>query len=89
VAKAYITACHFFAYFLIRAFCFFYGWDICISKIAQIAKEHGGIARFIQISCLGASASSSSRMLRAKAAAEEAVLREFPEVSICCSFHLL
>ncbi|KAH7691922.1 NADH dehydrogenase (ubiquinone) 1 alpha subcomplex subunit 9 protein [Dioscorea alata] len=50
--------------------------------LAVIAKEHGGIARFIQVSCLGASTSSSSRMLRAKAAAEEAVLREFPEATI-------
>lgn len=36
--------------------------------------------RFIQVSCLGASPSSPSRMLRAKAAAEEAILREIPEV---------
>lgn len=46
----------------------------------QIAKEHGGIMRYIQVSCLGASPSSASRMLRAKAAAEEAVLKELPEV---------
>lgn len=36
--------------------------------------------RFVQMSCLGASPSSPSRMLRAKAAAEESVLREFPTV---------
>ena len=36
--------------------------------------------RFIQVSCLGASSSSPSRYLKAKAAAEEAVLRELPEV---------
>ena len=47
----------------------------------QIAKEHGGIMRFIQVSCLGASPSSPSRMLRAKAAGEEALLQEFPEVN--------
>lgn len=46
----------------------------------QIAKEHGGIMRFIQVSCLGVSPTSPSRMLRAKAAAEEAVARELPEV---------
>lgn len=51
-------------------------------QLAMIAKEHGGIMRFIQVSCLGASPSSSSRMLRAKAAAEEAVLRELPEATI-------
>lgn len=36
--------------------------------------------RFIQLSCLGASKSSPSRMLQAKAAAEESILRELPEV---------
>lgn len=51
-------------------------------QLAMIAKEHGGIMRFIQVSCLGASSSSPSRMLRAKASAEEAVLREFPEATI-------
>ena len=38
--------------------------------------------RFIQVSSLGASASSPSRMLRAKAAGEESVLKEFPEATI-------
>ncbi|KAJ1397872.1 NmrA-like domain [Sesbania bispinosa] len=51
-------------------------------QLAKISKEHGGIMRFIQVSCLGASPSSPSRMLRAKAAAEEAVLRELPEATI-------
>lgn len=51
-------------------------------NIKQIAKEDGGIMRFIQVSCLGASSSSPSRMLRAKAAAEESVLRVFPEVNL-------
>ncbi|XP_077229390.1 NADH dehydrogenase [ubiquinone] 1 alpha subcomplex subunit 9, mitochondrial-like [Tasmannia lanceolata] len=51
-------------------------------QLAMIAKEHGGIMRFIQVSCLGASSSSPSRMLRAKASAEEAILRELPEATI-------
>ncbi|KAL7200961.1 hypothetical protein ACSBR1_032805 [Camellia fascicularis] len=51
-------------------------------QLAVIAKEHGGIMRFIQVSCLGASSSSPSRMLRAKAAAEEAIMREIPEATI-------
>lgn len=55
---------------------------ICALQLGQIAKEHGGIMRFIQISCLGASPSSPSRFRRAKAAAEEAVLRELPEVKL-------
>lgn len=50
--------------------------------LAMIAKEHGGIMRFIQVSCLGASPTSASRMLKAKAAAEEAILRELPEATI-------
>lgn len=48
----------------------------------QVAKEHGGIMRYIQVSCLGASVSSPSRMQRAKAAAEEAVLNALPEVNL-------
>jgi hypothetical protein len=60
-------------------------WDFLIcsgiwSLLVQISKEHGGIVRFIQVSCLGSSPSSQSRFLRAKAAAEEAILRELPEV---------
>ncbi|GMN50420.1 hypothetical protein TIFTF001_019583 [Ficus carica] len=51
-------------------------------QLATIAKEHGGIVRFVQVSCLGSSASSPSRLLKAKAAAEEAVLRELPEATI-------
>ncbi|CAH9093815.1 unnamed protein product [Cuscuta europaea] len=51
-------------------------------QLAAIAKEHGGILRFIQVSCLGASPTSPSKMLRAKAAAEEAILHEIPEATI-------
>lgn len=51
-------------------------------QLAMISKEHGGIMRFIQVSCLGASPSAPSKMLRAKAAAEEAILRELPEATI-------
>ncbi|XP_015901149.1 NADH dehydrogenase [ubiquinone] 1 alpha subcomplex subunit 9, mitochondrial [Ziziphus jujuba] len=51
-------------------------------QLATIAKEHGGIVRFIQVSCLGASASSPSRLLRAKAAAEKSVMEEIPEATI-------
>lgn len=51
-------------------------------QLAMISKEHGGIMRFIQVSSLGASPSSPSRFLKAKAAAEESVLRELPEATI-------
>lgn len=51
-------------------------------QLAGIAQEHGGIMRFIQVSCLGASSSSPSRMLRAKAAGEEAILKTLPEATV-------
>ncbi|XP_051143550.1 NADH dehydrogenase [ubiquinone] 1 alpha subcomplex subunit 9, mitochondrial [Andrographis paniculata] len=51
-------------------------------QLAVIAKEHGGIMRFIQVSCLGASSSSPSKMLKTKAAAEDAILREIPEATV-------
>ncbi|XP_057479774.1 NADH dehydrogenase [ubiquinone] 1 alpha subcomplex subunit 9, mitochondrial-like isoform X1 [Actinidia eriantha] len=56
-----------------------------MGELGQIAEENGGIMRFIHVSGLG---SSPSRILRAKAAAEEAIMRELPEVSrerlFCC-----
>ncbi|PWA42682.1 NAD(P)-binding Rossmann-fold superfamily protein [Artemisia annua] len=52
------------------------------AQLAKISKEHGGIMRFIQLSCLGASKSSPSRLLQAKAAAEESILNELPEATI-------
>ncbi|XP_068659850.1 NADH dehydrogenase [ubiquinone] 1 alpha subcomplex subunit 9, mitochondrial isoform X1 [Aristolochia californica] len=55
---------------------------VMAEQIAVLAREHGGIARLVQLSCLGASSSSPSRMLRAKAAGEESVLRKFPEATI-------
>ncbi|GAA0166543.1 hypothetical protein Leryth_021672 [Lithospermum erythrorhizon] len=52
------------------------------AQLAQISREHGGIMRFIQVSSLGASSSSPSRMLRAKAAGEAAILQDLPEATI-------
>ncbi|XP_024974314.1 NADH dehydrogenase [ubiquinone] 1 alpha subcomplex subunit 9, mitochondrial [Cynara cardunculus var. scolymus] len=52
------------------------------AQLAKISKEHGGIMRFIQVSCLGASQSSPSKMLQAKAAAEKSILSELPEATI-------
>uniref|UniRef100_A0A1S3X8F1 NADH dehydrogenase [ubiquinone] 1 alpha subcomplex subunit 9, mitochondrial-like n=1 Tax=Nicotiana tabacum TaxID=4097 RepID=A0A1S3X8F1_TOBAC len=51
-------------------------------QLAMIAKEHGGIIRFIQVSCLGVSPTSPSRMLRAKAAGEVADLLTHLQVTI-------
>jgi NADH dehydrogenase (ubiquinone) 1 alpha subcomplex subunit 9 len=45
--------------------------------------------RFIQVSCLGASSASPSRMMRTKAAGEESVLKEFPEVIVILFLSLL
>lgn len=45
-----------------------------------MAKEHGGILKYVQMSCLAATPQSPSRLLRSKHAAEEAVLQNFPEV---------
>lgn len=52
------------------------------AQLAYIAKEHGGIMRFIQVSGLGASLDAPSKMLRAKAAAEVAISKEIPEATI-------
>lgn len=46
----------------------------------HISNHHGGIMRFIQLSYLGASQSSPSRMLQAKATTEESIICELPEV---------
>jgi len=57
--------------------------NVVISEhLAKIAKEHGGIVRFIQLSCLGASSTSPSKHQRTKAAAEDVVRRELPEATI-------
>lgn len=71
---------------LLSVFLFSFGVMVCINSSTsyhlQIAKEHGGIMRFIHVSCLGASDSSPSRMLRAKAVGEKVVLEELPEVCL-------
>jgi NADH dehydrogenase (ubiquinone) 1 alpha subcomplex subunit 9 len=52
------------------------------NRISKLAKEHGGIIKYIQMSCLGASNDSPSSLLRSKAAGEEATLQNFPEATI-------
>eukprot|EP00850_Spirogloea_muscicola_P012759 SM000084S23095 [mRNA] locus=s84:41685:44476:- [translate_table: standard] len=52
------------------------------ARIARLAKEHGGIERFIHVSCLGASPSATSIQLRTKAAGDEAVLKAFPDATV-------
>lgn len=86
----HISDVHFYSLSLLRISSRGQNWYNVDASYTQIAKEHGGIMRYIQVSCLGASPSSPSRMLRAKAAAEEAILRELPEVSCApfFSFHM-
>jgi uncharacterized protein YbjT (DUF2867 family) len=50
-------------------------------RIARAAKA-AGAQRFIQISAIGADASSTSEYARSKAAGEQAVLKAFPEATI-------
>ncbi|GJP46296.1 hypothetical protein CLOM_g5600 [Closterium sp. NIES-68] len=59
--------------------------DINISapqRIARIAQAHGGIARMVHLSCLGAAPHAASRQHQSKALGEAAVLAEFPQATI-------
>ncbi|CAI5986536.1 unnamed protein product [Closterium sp. NIES-64] len=59
--------------------------DINISapqRIARIAREHGGIARMVHLSCLGAAPHAPSKQHQTKALGEAAVLSEFPQATI-------
>ncbi|KAG0627697.1 hypothetical protein M758_2G221500 [Ceratodon purpureus] len=51
-------------------------------RISKLAKEHGGILKYVQMSSLAADPHSPSRLLRSKHAAEEAVFQNFPEATI-------
>ncbi|KAJ7568659.1 hypothetical protein O6H91_01G042600 [Diphasiastrum complanatum] len=51
-------------------------------RLSQLAHEHGGIMRFIQVSCLGASHSSPSKSYRTKAIGEELTVKNFPGATI-------
>lgn len=50
-------------------------------KLAKIARQ-AGVENFVHFSAIGASKDSKSRLLRAKALGEEAVLAEFPDATI-------
>ncbi|CAI5525311.1 unnamed protein product [Closterium sp. Naga37s-1] len=59
--------------------------DINISapqRIARVAREHGGIARMVHLSCLGAAPHAPSKQHQTKALGEAAVLAEFPQATI-------
>jgi hypothetical protein len=53
----------------------------CAACCVQACVAHGGIQRFVHVSCLNASPSSPSAQLRTKAAGEAAVRALLPEVS--------
>lgn len=57
--------------------------------LSRLSKQHGGIARYVQASCLGASMTSPSKMYRTKAIADEIALRHFPLATILKTGHLV
>eukprot|EP00250_Pteridium_aquilinum_P013656 c21487_g1_i1 orf=180-1385(+) len=50
--------------------------------LSRLSKQHGGILRYIQGSCLGASITSPSKFYRSKAIADEIALRHFPQATV-------
>jgi len=52
------------------------------TRLAQACVAHGGIQRFVHVSCLNASPSSPSAQLRTKAAGEAAVRALLPEAVV-------
>lgn len=50
--------------------------------ISRLSKQHGGILRYIQGSCLGTSITSPSKFYRSKAIADEIALRHFPQATV-------
>lgn len=51
-------------------------------SISRLSKQHGGIIRYAQGSCLGASLTSPSKFYRSKAIADEIALRHFPQATV-------
>ncbi|KAI5067246.1 hypothetical protein GOP47_0017774 [Adiantum capillus-veneris] len=50
--------------------------------LSRLSKQHGGIVRYIQASCLGASITSSAKYFQTKAIADEIALRHFPQTTV-------
>lgn len=51
-------------------------------QIARAARENGGVARLLHLSCLGASPSAPSQQHQTKALGEAAVFSEFPQATV-------
>ncbi|MCO5600557.1 hypothetical protein L7F22_054671 [Adiantum nelumboides] len=50
--------------------------------LSRLSKQHGGIVRYIQASCLGASITSPAKYFQTKAIADEIALRHFPQATV-------
>ncbi|KAL3679982.1 hypothetical protein R1sor_022938 [Riccia sorocarpa] len=51
-------------------------------KLSKLAHEHGGITRYIQVSCLGASLNSPAKLYNTKAEGEKVTKENFPEATV-------
>ncbi|KAL2613015.1 hypothetical protein R1flu_024707 [Riccia fluitans] len=51
-------------------------------RLSRLAREHGGISRYIQVSCLGASPESPAKQYRTKAEGEKLTQENFPEATV-------
>ncbi|KAL3695186.1 hypothetical protein R1sor_009262 [Riccia sorocarpa] len=51
-------------------------------KLSRLAHEHGGITRYIQVSCLGASLNSPAKLYNTKAEGEKVTKENFPEATV-------
>ncbi|CAM6099073.1 unnamed protein product [Calypogeia fissa] len=58
-------------------------------RISRLAREHGDIGRYIQVSCLGASHENPAPLYKTKAAGEEITMKNFPEATILRPAHLV
>eukprot|EP00897_Mesotaenium_endlicherianum_P000514 jgi/Mesen1/10463/ME000082S09966 len=52
------------------------------ARIARLAADHGGVMRYMHVSCLGASPHAPSKQHQTKAAGEAATLAAFPEATV-------
>lgn len=58
-------------------------------RISRLAREHGDIGRYIQVSGLGASPGNPAPQYKTKAAGEEVTKKNFPEATILRPAHLV
>ncbi|KAG6544334.1 hypothetical protein Mapa_014168 [Marchantia paleacea] len=51
-------------------------------RLSRLAREHGDISRYIQVSCLGASPGNPAKHYRTKAEGDKWTLENFPEATV-------